>query len=171
MMAVFHQKGIQMQVAENKVISIHYTLTNDSGNVIDESKENEPLVYLHGAGNIISGLENALTGKAAGDKLTVTVSPEDAYGARMDDRIQTVPRSMFQGIEQIEPGMQFHAEGNTGPVVVTVTKIEGDDITVDGNHPLAGETLTFDVEVAEVRDATTDELEHGHVHSAGCQHE
>lgn len=160
-----------MQVSDNKVISIHYTLTNDNGSVIDKSGEGEPLVYLHGAGNIITGLEQALTGKASGDKLTVTIAPEDAYGSRMDDRIQIVPRSMFQGIDQIEPGMQFHAEGNTGPVVVTVTKIEGEDITVDGNHPLAGETLTFDVEVADVRDATADELEHGHVHADGCQHD
>ena len=159
-----------MQVTENRVISIHYTLTNDSGNVIDQSGAGEPLVYLHGSGNIISGLEQALVGKVAGDKLNVTILPEDAYGARMDDRIQTVSRSMFQGIDQIEPGMQFHAEGNTGPVVVTVTKIEGDEITIDGNHPLAGETLTFDVEVADIRDATADELEHGHIHTEGCQH-
>ena len=159
-----------MQVTENRVISIHYTLTNDSGNVIDQSGAGEPLVYLHGSGNINSGLEQALVGKVAGDKLNVTILPEDAYGARMDDRIQTVSRSMFQGIDQIEPGMQFHAEGNTGPVVVTVTKIEGDEITIDGNHPLAGETLTFDVEVADIRDATADELEHGHIHTEGCQH-
>ena len=159
-----------MQVTENRVISIHYTLTNDSGNVIDQSGAGEPLVYLHGSGNIISGLEQALVGKVAGDKLNVTILPEDAYGARMDDRIQTVSRSMFQGIDQIEPGMQFHAEGNTGPVVVTVTKIEGEEITIDGNHPLAGETLTFDVEVADIRDATADELEHGHIHTEGCQH-
>ena len=159
-----------MLVTENRVISIHYTLTNDSGNVIDQSGAGEPLVYLHGSGNIISGLEQALVGKVAGDKLNVTILPEDAYGARMDDRIQTVSRSMFQGIDQIEPGMQFHAEGNTGPVVVTVTKIEGDENTIDGNHPLAGETLTFDVEVADIRDATADELEHGHIHTEGCQH-
>lgn len=160
-----------MQIADNKVISIHYTLTNDSGAVLDQSSSDQPLVYLHGAGNIIPGLENALTGKAAGDKLNVTIQPTDAYGERMDQMIQTVPRSMFEGIEKVELGMQFHAEGNTGPVVVTVTQIDGDNITIDGNHPLAGETLTFDVEVSAVRDATADELEHGHIHGHGCQHD
>lgn len=160
-----------MQVADNRVISIHYTLTNDKGAVIDQSTSDQPLVYLHGAGNIISGLENALTGKSAGDKLQVTVEPTDAYGERIEQMVQKVPRSMFEGIEKIETGMQFHAEGNRGPVVVTVTEISGDDITIDGNHPLAGETLTFDVEVAEIRDATADELEHGHVHGSGHQHD
>ena len=159
-----------MQVTDNKVITIHYTLTNNNDKVIDQSGAGEPLVYLHGSGNIISGLEQALAGKVAGDKLNVTIPPEDAYGVRMDDRIQTVPRSMFQGIDQIETGMQFNAEGNTGPVMVTVTKIEADEITIDGNHPLAGETLTFDVEVADIRDATEDEIEHGHIHTKGCQH-
>ncbi len=160
-----------MQVADNKVISIHYTLTNDNGAVIDQSGTGQPLIYLHGAGNIIPGLENALTGKSAGDKLQVTVEPAEAYGERSEQMVQTVPRSMFDGINKIEPGMQFHAEGNTGPVVVTVTQIDGDDITIDGNHPLAGETLTFDVEIADIRDATADELAHGHIHGADCQHD
>ncbi|MGR9100912.1 MAG: FKBP-type peptidyl-prolyl cis-trans isomerase [Gammaproteobacteria bacterium] len=159
-----------MQVAKDKVISIHYTLTNLNGDVIDKSAPNEPLIYLHGAGNIIPGLENALTGKETGDKLNVTVPPEQAYGERRENMVQTVDRSMFGGIETIETGMQFHADGNTGPVVVTVTKIEGDDITIDGNHPLAGETLTFDVEIEGVREATADELSHGHIHGPGCNH-
>ena len=159
-----------MQIAENKVISIHYTLTNNKGEVLDKSGTDAPLVYLHGAGNIIPGLENALTGKGAGDKLNVTIPPEQAYGVRMENMVQTVQRDMFGGIDNIEAGMQFHAEGNTGPVVVTVTEINGDDLTIDGNHPLAGETLTFDVEVADIRDATADELEHGHIHGPGCNH-
>ena len=160
-----------MQVAENKVISIHYTLTNDDGNVIDSSSAEEPLVYLHGAGNIIPGLEKALIDKAIGDKMNVTIAPEDAYGVRMENMVETVSRSMFQGIEQIEPGMQFHAQGNGGPVMVTVTEIKGDEVTIDGNHPLAGETLTFDVEITDIRDALADELEHGHIHGKGCQHD
>ncbi len=159
-----------MQIADNKVISIHYILTDSNGAIIDQSAADQPLVYLHGAGNIIPGLENALEGKTAGDKLNVTIEPEDAYGERMDQMIQTVPRSMFEGIDRVEVGMQFHAEGNTGPVVVTVVEIDADQITLDGNHPLAGKTLTFDVEVADIREATADELEHSHIHGADCQH-
>lgn len=160
-----------MQIAENKVVSIDYTLTNTQGEIMDKSESGQPLVYIQGANNIIPGLENALAAKVVGDKVNVTVAPEQAYGVRNDQMINVVQRSMFAGIETIEEGMQFQAEGNTGPVIVTVTKIEGDDITVDGNHPLAGETLVFDVEVLDVRDATSDELEHGHVHGAGCNHD
>lgn len=159
-----------MQVAENKVITIHYTLTNDNGTVIDQANAEQPLIYIHGAGNIIPGLEQALLDKKAGDKVNVTITPEDAYGERMENMVQTVSKSMFEGIEKIETGMQFHAEGNTGPVVVTVTEIAGDEITIDGNHPLAGETLTFDVEIAAIRDASPDELNHEHVHGPDCQH-
>lgn len=160
-----------MQVADNKVITIHYILTNDNGTVIDQANAEQPLIYVHGAGNIIPGLEQALLDKKAGDKINVTIAPEDAYGERVEEMVQTVPRSMFQGIDNIECGMQFNAEGNTGPVVVTVTEIAGEEITIDGNHPLAGETLTFDVEVANVREASSDELDHGHVHGPGCQHD
>lgn len=166
----FDNRVFNMQVADNKVISIHYILTNDNGAVIDQSDDGQPLIYLHGAGNIIPGLEQALLGKSAGDKLKVTVSPDQGYGERVESMVQVVPKSMFEGIDKIELGMQFHAEGNTGPVVVTVTRIEGDQITIDGNHPLAGETLTFDVEVADIRDATADELAHGHIHGPDCQH-
>jgi FKBP-type peptidyl-prolyl cis-trans isomerase SlyD len=160
-----------MQVAEKKVISLHYTLTNTSGNVLDSSTAEDPLVYLHGAGNIIPGLENALTDKSVGDKLNVTIAPEDAYGIRTENMIETVPRDMFQGIDQIEPGMQFHAQGGAGPVTVTVVNVTDDEVTIDGNHPLAGETLIFDVEITDIREATTDELEHGHIHGKGCQHD
>ena len=111
-----------------------------------------------------------MTDKQSGDKVDVTVAPEDAYGERVESMVQTVPRNMFQGIDNIEPGMRFQADGNTGPVLVSVTKVEDDQVTIDGNHPLAGETLTFAVEIADVRDATVEELEHGHVHGPGCQH-
>lgn len=159
-----------MQIAKDLVASIEYTLTDATGAVIDSSVGNEPLAYLHGAGNIIPGLENALEGKKAGDSLTVTVAPEDGYGEKNDGLIQVVPKDMFQGVDNIEAGMQFHAQTDHGMQVITVAAVEGDNITVDGNHPLAGQTLKFDVKIIEVRAASEEELEHGHVHGAGGHH-
>lgn len=159
-----------MQVAESRVVTIHYTLTNGSGEVLDSSRDAEPLAYLHGSGNIIKGLEKALEGKQAGDKLQVTVAPEDGYGVRDERLVQQVPKRAFQGVRDLKPGMQFQAQGSHGPVQVTVTGVAGDMVTVDGNHALAGETLTFDVEVVEVRAATGEEMSHGHVHGAGGHH-
>ncbi|HQV41345.1 MAG: peptidylprolyl isomerase [Moraxellaceae bacterium] len=159
-----------MQIAKDLVASIEYTLTDAAGAVIDSSVGNEPLAYLHGAGNIIPGLENALEGKKAGDSLTVTVAPEDGYGEKNDGLIQVVPKDMFQGVDNIEAGMQFHAQTDHGMQVITVAAVEGDNITVDGNHPLAGQTLKFDVKIIEVRAASEEELEHGHVHGAGGHH-
>jgi FKBP-type peptidyl-prolyl cis-trans isomerase SlyD len=159
-----------MQVADNMAVSIHYTLTNDDGEVLDNSIDDEALVYLHGGGNIISGLEKALYGKVAGDKFNVRIAAEDAYGEFTDEMVQVISREMFEGIDNIEVGMQFHADVNYGSGVVTVVNIEGDDITIDGNHPLAGLALTFDVEVIDVRAATQEEMAHGHIHGAGCHH-
>ncbi|GAB6140366.1 peptidylprolyl isomerase [Methylosoma difficile] len=159
-----------MQVADNTAVSIHYTLTNDDGDVIDSSIGGAALVYLQGAGNIISGLEKALHGKTAGEKLNVRIDAEDAYGEFMEERVQVIPRAMFEGIDTVEVGMQFHADVSDGPGVVTVIGVEGDDITIDGNHPLAGMALTFDVEIVDVRPATKDEMAHGHVHGEGCHH-
>ena len=159
-----------MQVADNMAVSIHYTLTNDDGEVLDSSIGDEPLVYLHGGGNIIPGLEKALHGKVAGDKFNVRIAPEDAYGELMEEMIQVISRDMFEGIDNIEVGMQFHADVSSGSGVVTVVSIEDDDITIDGNHPLAGLALTFDVEVIDVRAATEEEATHGHIHGAGCHH-
>jgi FKBP-type peptidyl-prolyl cis-trans isomerase SlyD len=159
-----------MQVADNMAVSIHYTLTNDDGEVLDTSIGDEPLVYLHGVGNIIPGLENALHGKVAGDKFNVHIAPEDAYGEQMEEMIQVISRDMFEGIDNIEVGMQFNADVSSGSGVVTVVNIEDDDITIDGNHPLAGLALTFDVEVIDVRAATEEEAKHGHIHGAGCHH-
>ena len=159
-----------MQIAKDLVASIEYTLTDAAGAVIDSSVGNEPLAYLHGAGNIIPGLENALEGKKAGDSLTVTVAPEDGYGEKNDGLIQVVPKDMIQGVDNIEAGMQFHAQTDHGMQVITVAAVEGDNITVDGNHPLAGQTLKFDVKIIEVRAASEEELEHGHVHGAGGHH-
>jgi len=159
-----------MQVAKNKVVSIDYTLKNDAGEVIDSSEGHEPLFYLHGAQNIVPGLESALEGKAAGDRIQVSIAPAEAYGERNEALQQAVPREAFQGVEDLEVGMQFRAESDAGQQIVTITAIEGDEVTVDGNHPLAGETLNFDVTVVEVRDATAEELEHGHVHGPGGHH-
>jgi len=159
-----------MQVAENMAVSIHYTLTNDDGEVLDSSIGDEPLIYLHGTGNIIPGLEDALLGKAVGDKFNVRIAAEDAYGEQNNEIIQVISREMFEGIDEIEVGMQFHADVSTGSGEVTVVKIDGDDITIDGNHPLAGLALTFDVEVVAARPATKEEAEHGHIHGAGCHH-
>jgi len=159
-----------MQVADNMAVSIHYTLTNDDGEVLDSSIGDEALVFLQGSGNIISGLEKAMVGKVAGDKFNVRIAPEDAYGELMEDMIQVISRDMFEGIDDIEVGMQFHADVNSGSGIVTVVSIDDDNITIDGNHPLAGLALTFDVEVIDVRPATEEEAAHGHIHGAGCHH-
>ena len=158
-----------MHITDNTAVSFHYTLTNSAGEALDSSVGSEPLVYLHGAGNIISGLEDALAGKSAGDKFNVTIEPEDAYGEKRAEMVQVVSKSMF-GDMPVEEGMQFHAEVSHGPGIITVVHIDGDEVTIDGNHPLAGETLTFDVEVMDVREATADELSHGHIHSEECHH-
>ncbi|HEY0974706.1 MAG TPA: peptidylprolyl isomerase [Solimonas sp.] len=159
-----------MEIADQRVVLMHYTLTNDRGEVLDSSRGHEPLAFLQGAGNIIPGLEKALVGKRAGDKLQVKVAPADGYGERRDDMVQQVPRRAFQGVKDIQPGMSFHAQGSHGPMQVTVTRVAGDMVTVDGNHPLAGETLNFDVEITDVREATAEEMSHGHVHGPGGHH-
>ena len=159
-----------MQVADNTAVSIHYTLTNDEGEVLDSSIDDEAMVYLQGAGNIISGLEQALVGKVAGDKFKVRIEAEHAYGELSDDMIQVIPREMFEGIDEIEVGMQFHADVSHGTGVVTVISYDENEVTVDGNHPLAGQALSFDVEVIDVRAVTEEEAHHGHIHGAGCNH-
>lgn len=159
-----------MEIADQRAVLMHYTLTNDKGDVLDSSRGNEPLAYLHGGGNIIPGLEKALVGKKAGDTLQVKVAPAEGYGERDERLIQQVPRRAFQGVKDIQPGMSFHAQGERGPMQVTVTRVAGDMVTVDGNHPLAGETLNFDVEIVEVRAATAEEMSHGHIHGPGGHH-
>ncbi|GAA6131086.1 MULTISPECIES: FKBP-type peptidyl-prolyl cis-trans isomerase [Halopseudomonas] len=157
-----------MQIAANKAVSIDYTLTNADGEVLDSSNGGAPLVYLHGAGNIIPGLEKALEGKQAGDAVNVTVEPAEAYGEFNAELIAVLGRNMFEGVDELEVGMQFHASGPDGSMqIVTIKALEGDEVTVDGNHPLAGEQLTFDVKVVEVREATDDEMAHGHIHGEG----
>lgn len=156
-----------MLISQHKVVHIHYTLTNETGETLDSSRDDDPLAYIHGMGNIISGLEEALDGRIVGDRFQVTVPPEEGYGLRDDDLVQIVPKSAFQGVAEILPGMQFRAESNDGMQLVTVIDVIGDEITLDGNHPMAGQTLNFDVEVTEIREATPVELEHGHVHGPG----
>jgi FKBP-type peptidyl-prolyl cis-trans isomerase SlyD len=159
-----------VQIARNKVVTIHYTLRDDQGTVIDSSGGRAPLAYLHGKGNIIPGLEQALAGRGAGDKLDVTVAPEHAYGMRDDRLVQILPRSRFPEGTELAAGMRLRTSGPQGSRIVTVMKVERDFVTVDGNHPLAGRTLHFSVEVAEVRKATHEEVAHGHVHGAGGHH-
>jgi FKBP-type peptidyl-prolyl cis-trans isomerase SlyD len=156
-----------MQIADKMVVTIDYTLKNDEGTILDSSTEGN-FAYLHGANNIIPGLENALTGKSAGDEVDVSVTPAEGYGERNDTMVQAVPRDMFDSEQEIQVGMQFHAQSPEGEmIVVTVTDVEGDDITVDGNHPLAGVNLNFGVKVVDVREASQEEIEHGHVHGPG----
>lgn len=154
-----------MTIANGKVVTIHYTLTDEDGATIDSSQGGEPLVYLHGASNIIPGLENALAGKNTGDALDVTIAPENAYGPHVPEMVQEVPRSAFEGVDSIEPGMSFQAAAEDGRSQrVVVTLVTDDTVTVDGNHPLAGKQLTFDVTVVDIRDASEEEVAHGHVH-------
>ncbi|QWF69633.1 peptidylprolyl isomerase [Methylomonas paludis] len=158
-----------MQITDKTAVSIHYTLTNNRGEELDSSIGAEPLVYLHGTGNIIPGLEAALTGKQIGDSFTVSIAPDQAYGELDANMVQIVSAAMFEGMD-IDVGMQFHADVSYGSGVITITEINGDEVTIDGNHPLAGEELIFAVEVIDIRPASADELAHGHVHGAGCHH-
>ncbi|MGD2052823.1 MAG: peptidylprolyl isomerase [Gammaproteobacteria bacterium] len=160
-----------MQIGDQKVVTLHYTLTDNEGRVIDKSEDGS-FAYLHGAKNIIPGLESALTGKSAGEELTVSVAPDEAYGARDESMLQQVPKSMFENPDQIAVGTQFQAQGPNGEtLIVTVMDVQEEHVVVDGNHPLAGVELNFDVTVIEVREASDEELEHGHVHGPeGHQH-
>lgn len=161
-----------MQIVDNHVVTLDYILTDDQGAVLDSSEGRGDFTYLHGASNIVPGLERALAGKSAGDELTVHIEPEEAYGERVNELVQQVPGDMFETEQEITVGMQFHAQAAEGQmVVVTVTEIDDETVTVDGNHPLAGKALNFEVKVIDIRDATEEELSHGHVHSGDCSHD
>jgi FKBP-type peptidyl-prolyl cis-trans isomerase SlyD len=159
-----------LSIKKDSVVSFNYTLKDDAGTVIDSSDDGHPLAYLQGHGNIVPGLERELEGKSTGDKLSVKVSAADGYGERNKDLIQKVPRRALKGIAKITVGMRLHAQTPQGPQAVTVTNVTGDMVTLDGNHPLAGQNLHFDIEIVEVRDATEEELAHGHVHGPGGHH-
>ena len=159
-----------MQIADSCVVSIHYTLNNSEGDTIDETEDSTPFDYLHGKNNIVPGLEAELTGKSVGDSLQVTVYPENGYGPINQELIQEVPRSAFDKIGSIEIGMRFQTEDDNGHnQLVSITDIKEDTVTVNGNHPLAGETLIFDVRVEDIRRATDEELECGQINGkCGC---
>jgi FKBP-type peptidyl-prolyl cis-trans isomerase SlyD len=156
---------MSLLIGDNVVVSMHYKLTNNDGEVLDSSEGAEPLVYLQGAGNIIPGLEKAMVGKAVGSSMQVKIPPAEAYGEIEPGLQEVVPMDAFQGVDKIEPGMVFQAQGADGEVRrITVTAVEDEQVTVDGNHPLAGVELNFDVQVVEVREASTEEISHGHAH-------
>ena len=162
-----------MKIEKNKVVSIDYKLTNNKNETIDSSEGRAPLVYMHGNGNLIPGLEKELEGKASGDTLKVSIQPEEGYGVRDDKKRVEVPIEMFKGVEvdEIKPGMQFQARNKEGAVeLLTVAEINGDKVIIDANHPLAGEVLNFDVTVRDIREASAEELAHGHVHGPGGHH-
>jgi len=167
----FYISGANMKVGKDKVVLMHYTLKNDAGDVIDSSDGADPLPFLQGHGNIIPGLESALEGSKVGDKLDVSIKPEEGYGERMKDAIQEIPSSALQGVDEVKVGMQLQSQDKDGNAfLVSVTKIEDDKITVDGNHPLAGQTLHFSVSIESIRKAEAEELSHGHVHADGQHH-
>ncbi|MGR5196389.1 peptidylprolyl isomerase [Vibrio rotiferianus] len=156
-----------MKIEKNVVASLAYKVMLEDGVVVDQSTSEAPLDYLHGHNNLITGLEKELEGKVAGDKFSVTVAPDDAYGEHNDALVQRVPADVFQGVDQIEVGMRFLADTDQGPIPVEVTEVDGEEVVVDGNHMLAGQTLTFEVEVMATREATAEEIEHGHIHQGG----
>ncbi|HVV15867.1 MAG TPA: peptidylprolyl isomerase [Polyangia bacterium] len=158
-----------MQVTEKKAVTIKYTLRDEEGAVLDSTEGRDPLTYLHGAGNLVPGVEEALEGKSAGEEVKVTVPPEKGYGTREEDNVRNVPiRKLPPG--KLVAGATVQLNTNHGPIVAVVKAVKGDYATLDLNHPLAGMTLRFELEVVEVRDATAEELEHGHVHGPGGHH-
>ncbi|PSW04837.1 peptidylprolyl isomerase [Photobacterium lipolyticum] len=156
-----------MKVVKDIVVSLAYQVKTEEGIVVDQSTTDAPLDYLHGHNNLIVGLEKALEGREAGDKFEVTVAPEDAYGEHVEEMVQRVPADVFQGVDEITVGMRFLADTDQGPIPVEVTEVDGDEVVVDGNHMLAGQTLTFTAEVVALRAATEEEIEHGHIHQGG----
>jgi FKBP-type peptidyl-prolyl cis-trans isomerase SlyD len=158
-----------MKIEDKKVVAFHYTLTDEDGETLDTSRErDEPMLYLHGAGNIITGLENAMTGRAAGDSFQVSIPPAEGYGERREANVQRVSlKKLGIKAQQLRPGMVLNLQTTQGPASVTVLKVGRFNVDVDANHPLAGRTLNFDVEIVEVRDATEEETQHGHAHGPG----
>jgi len=154
-----------MKIDDNCVVSLHYTLTNDHGEQLDSSAGHDPLEYLHGGAGIIPGLERELAGKEVGDKFVVVINPEDAYGESRPELVNVVPRSQFPADQDVLPGMTFNAQDADGQThMISITSVDGDDVTIDANHPLAGQVLNFDVSVENIRAATEEEIAHGHPH-------
>ena len=162
---------MSLLIGKNSVVSVNYTLTDDAGKVLDSSDGTKPMVYLHGSGSIVPGLEKALVGKGEGDSLKVRVEPAEAYGELIPDGIKTIERSAFEGVDVVEVGMAFEAQAPDGSAQhIMVTKVEGDNVTININHPLAGVALNFDIKILNVREATKEELYHGHSHEDGHSH-
>jgi len=159
-----------MNIEKHSVVSIDYTLTNDQGEVLDSSAGREPLTYLHGVGGLIPGLERELDGKVKGDKFVAIIPPREAYGIRSEELIQEIPLENFQNKDEVKVGAQFQVQNGDHVHIATVTAVDTTKATVDMNHPLADKTLHFDVEVMDVRAASPEELEHGHVHGPGGHH-
>lgn len=159
-----------MKIANDHVVHLHYTLTDEGGRELESSRGGAPMAYLHGHNNIIAGLEEALTGKAAGDRVTATVPPEKGYGMRRPDMVQRVPVKHLQGAKTWRPGMVAVVQTEQGARQVQVVKVGRFMVDVDFNHPMAGQTLAFDVEIVSVRAADPEEVAHGHVHEPGHQH-
>lgn len=156
-----------MPIRRDSVVTLHYTLKDEAGEVLESSSPGPPLSYLHGRGQLIPGLERELEGHSAGERLSVKVAPADGYGEYDAALVERVPRRSLKGLASIKVGMKLRASTGSGSRTVTVTRVAGDLVTVDGNHPLAGRSLDFDVEITDVRAATEDELAHGHVHGPG----
>jgi FKBP-type peptidyl-prolyl cis-trans isomerase SlyD len=162
---LFFKVAKRMQIADKHVVSMNYTLKDDQGTVLDTSENRDVLKFIVGAGMIIPGLEKELHGKEKGDKLSVTVEPKDAYGEYDESQMITVSKSQFQEGLDIKTGMQVQAQSQDGQVqILTIKDVDDDNVTLDANHPLAGQTLHFDVQIEDVRDASEEELSHGHVH-------
>ncbi|MBK7129978.1 MAG: peptidylprolyl isomerase [Crocinitomicaceae bacterium] len=159
-----------MKIAKHSVVTMHYTLKNQEGQILDSSEGRQPLVYLHGVGGLIPGLESELNEKTQGDKVKAIIAPADAYGEVRNELYYVVSKSGFQGDEDLFEGMQVQLDTEQGPAIGIVEKIAGEEVTLNLNHPLAGVTLYFDVEVMGVREASQEEISHGHVHGEGGHH-
>ncbi len=156
-----------MPIEDRKVVSFHYTLKNEAGEDMESSRDRDPMVYLHGYRNIVPGLENAMKGREVGDTFEVTVPPAEAYGEHNPDSVQRISAKHFSNIKRLSPGQMVSLQTRQGPVQAVVLKVGRFNVDVDANHPLAGRTLTFDVEITDIRDATKEEIDHGHVHGPG----
>lgn len=163
-------KETSMTIKSGTVVTMHYTLKNKDGQTIDSSEGRDPLTYLHGAQNIVEGLEKALEGMNAGDSVKAVVSPEEGYGVKRDDLLQTVPITQFDAPDRVKAGAEFQVETNQGVRSISIKEVNGSDVVVDFNHPLAGETLFFDIDIVELRESTQEERDHGHVHGVGGHH-
>jgi FKBP-type peptidyl-prolyl cis-trans isomerase SlyD len=159
-----------MNIEDNKVVNFHYTLLNEQGETVESSREREPMSYLHGAGNIIPGLEKGMAGHSVGDRFEVTVQPEEGYGERREANVQRIPLKRLGNIPRPRPGQILGLQTQQGPMQVTVLKVGRFNIDVDANHPLSGQVLKFDVEIMDIRDATEEEVSHGHAHGPGGHH-